>query len=474
MKMRAVVAGLLIAIVLVPAPLSAMTVTEEDKIGQELNIQLRRQVKFVNDPLILGYINRLGKKIVHLIPHNPFHYRFYVIDHNQINAFATPGGYIYILRGLLETAENEGELMGVMCHEVSHAALRHVSQRMAKAKMVNLATLAGLLAGALLGVAAGGRDAGQLSQALIVGSLAGGASAMLHYSREDEREADNQGYKYLTKLGYNPKYMVTMLKRISKASLDLGGLIPSYLKTHPGTDDRILQIQMLMHRSPYHVRRHVATGLFPLVKTRLIALYGSLDKVPAEFRRRLAKRPNDRLARYGLALVMRRLGRTREALALFRQLLRTDPGNLIYVRGQAVTYYQAGQMEKAREGLTRLLITHPHDAQALYYLGRAYQESDDIDAAYGVFRRLIVLQPNLPDVQYNYGLVLGRKGQEGLARYHLGLAARMRGRLKNALYHFKVAQRNLKNRPDLLAKIKDEIKGIKKLQKSMRRQGDGL
>jgi predicted Zn-dependent protease len=474
MNLRAVIAGLVVGVMLVPAPLRAMTVADEDKIGRELNVQLRREVKFVKDPLILGYINRLGDRIVKLIPQNPFHYRFYVIDHDQVNAFATPGGYVYILRGLLETADNEAELMGVLCHEVSHASLRHMASRMAKAKMVSLATLAGLLAGVLMGAAAGGHDAGQISQALIVGSMAGGATAMLHYSRQDEREADNQGYKYLTSLGYNPKYMVTMLKRLNQASLGMGDFIPSYLKTHPGSDDRLLQIQMLMHRSPFHVRRHVATGLFPLVKTRLIALYGPLDKVPGEFQKRVAQRPNDRLARYGLALVMRRLGRTREALALFGQLLRSDPDNLVYVRGQAVTYYQAGQMEKAREGLTRLLISYPRDTQALYYLGRAYQESDDIEAAYGVFRRLIVLQPNLPDVQYNYGVVLGRKGHEGLARYHLGLAARMRGRFREALYHFKVAQRHLQGRPDLRAKIKDEVKGIKKIQKSLRGQRVGL
>jgi predicted Zn-dependent protease len=473
MKPRIVIAVLLAGVLILPPPLAAMSPAEEDKIGREINVQLRRKLKFVNDTLILAYLNKLGRRIVSLIPNNPFKYRFFVIDHAQVNAFATPGGNIYILRGLMEVADNEAELMGVLCHEVSHAALRHISQRMAKAKMISLATLAGLLAGVLVGAAAGGRNAGQLSQALIVGSMASGASAMLHYSRQDEREADNQGYKYLTALGYDPKYMLSMLKRISHASLDLGDVIPSYLKTHPGTDDRLLQIQMLMHRSPFH-RRQVNTGLFPLVKTRLTALYGNVDRAQTQFRRRLAKRPGDRLARYGLALVMRRLGRTREALALFRGLLRQDPDNLVYVRGQAVTYYKAGQMAKAREGLTRLLITHPKDTQALYYLGRAYQESDDVDAAYGVFRRLVVIQPNVPDVQYNYGLVLGRKGMEGLARYHLGLAARMKGRFKNALYHFKVAERNLKNRPDLQKKIKDEIKGIKKIQKDMRRSGSGL
>ncbi|MBU0515802.1 MAG: M48 family metalloprotease [Proteobacteria bacterium] len=474
MNLRRTLVLVLIAALIAPAPASAISVAEEDKIGQQINIQLRRHLKFVSDPLILNYLNRLGNKVVGLIPQNPFKYRLFIINHDQVNAFATPGGYVYLLRGLIETAENEAELMSVLCHEIAHAALRHISDRMRKAKRVSLATLAGLLAGVLLGVAAGGQAAGQISQALMAGSLAAGASAMLSYSRQDEAEADNQGYKYLTTLGYNPRDMISMLKRIRQAGLGMGDLIPSYLKTHPGTDDRILQIQMLMQRSPFRRRSSYSTGLFPLIKTRLAALYAPVDKAKTEFQRSVAKRPRDKLARYGLALVLRRLGRTREALALFRQLIRSDPDNLIYVRGVAVTYYQAGKMAQAREGLTRVLISHPNDVQALYYLGRAYQESDDVDAAYGVFRRLIGIAPNLPDVQYNYGLVLGRKGMEGLARYHLGLAARMRGRLKDALYHFKVAQRYLKKRPDLLAKIKDEVKGIKKIQKDMRRDDGRL
>lgn len=474
MKLRRMVVLVMIWALAAPPPASAMTVTEEEKAGQQINVQLRRHLKFVTDPLILNYLNRLGHKVVGLIPQNPFKYRFLIINHDQVNAFATPGGYVYLLRGLVETAQNEAELMSVLCHEVAHAALRHISDRMNKAKRVSLATLAGLLAGVLIGVAAGGQAAGQISQALMAGSLAAGASAMLQYSRQDEAEADNQGYKYLTTLGYNPKYMIDMLKRIRQAGLGMGDLIPSYLKTHPGTDDRILQIQMLMHRSPFRRRRSYSTGLFPLIKTRLEALYAPVDKARTEFQRAVAKNPRNKLARYGLALVLRRLGRTSEALALFRRLMRSDPDNLIYVRGVAVTYYQAGKMAQAREGLARVLITHPNDVQALYYLGRAYQESDDVDAAYGVFRRLINIAPNLPDVQYNYGLVLGRKGMEGLARYHLGLAARMRGRLKDALYHFKVAQRHLKNRPDLVAKIKDEVKGIKKIQKGLRRDDSGL
>ena len=460
-----VAAALTVALLCPPQPriAQAMTVAKEEKMGRKFYYALRRKMPFVDDPFITGYVNRLGKMVVGLIPGNPFTYRFYVINHPVPNAFATPGGRVYIFRGLIDLAENEAELMGVICHEVAHVSLRHISNRFAKAKGLTLATLAAMLAAALV-TAGGGRKAGQLGQALVVGSMAAAQTAMLSYSRRDETEADNEGYRFMITLGYDPRALSTMLLRMKRATLGLGDNIPNYLSTHPGTDDRVLHIQALLQRRPPRKKSMGRyTPVFKLVKVRSMALYHRPEEAMAKFKKRLRRESSDAMARYGLALVQSRLGRTKEAVRQFNRLIKAHPDTLVYIRGRSVAYYQAGKYQQARAGLTRLLITHPKDAQALFYLGRCYEEGGDLEAAEGAYSRLVLLMHEAPLAHYHYGLVLGRLGKEGLARYHLALAARMKGRFKNAIYHFKQAKRLLKGRTDLKSTIDDEIKKINKM-----------
>jgi predicted Zn-dependent protease len=220
----------------------SLTIEKEKQIGEEFLLALQQQVPLIEDPFLTSYLNHLGQKLVAQMGPQPFHYRFFIVNDPTMNAFAVPGGYIFINSGMILMADREGELAGVMAHEISHVYCRHMAKMMEKSRVATAATIIGALASIFLG--------GAMAAPLLVGSMAGGQSAMLAYSRDNEAEADAHGFKWMLKAGYNPRDMVSMFGKINKQRWLEGGKVPLYLRTHPYTDDRIVSLsqQLSMHQ----------------------------------------------------------------------------------------------------------------------------------------------------------------------------------------------------------------------------------
>jgi predicted Zn-dependent protease len=159
-------------------------------------------------------VNDVGQKVVAVLPPQPFKYRFYVIKEDGYNAFASPAGHIFVNSGLIEAMESEEELAGVIAHEIAHVSLRHISKKIERSKKIGMATLAGVVAGVLLG--SGG--AAEAASAVTVGTLAAGQSVALAYSRDDEAEADQVGLEHLNRAGYSAQGLLTVLKKCEAGS----------------------------------------------------------------------------------------------------------------------------------------------------------------------------------------------------------------------------------------------------------------
>ena len=200
----------------------SLTVEREKQIGEQFLLELQQAVPLIEDPFITSYINRLGQKLVAQMGTQPFDYKFFIVQDPTMNAFAVPGGYVFLHVGMIKMAEREGELAGVMAHEISHIYCRHMAKAMEKAKVASVASLVGALAG----IALGGVGGAALAQAVTMSSMAGGASAMLAYSRDFEAEADATGFKWMLKAGYNPRDMVSMFNKINKQRWFEGGKTP--------------------------------------------------------------------------------------------------------------------------------------------------------------------------------------------------------------------------------------------------------
>lgn len=213
------------------------TPRQDVQLGQEAAQEVRRELPMLNNRRVDEYIDRLGRNLVRAIPpefqHDEFRYSFDVVNQREINAFALPGGPMFLNRGMIEAAKSEGEVAGVMAHELAHVALRHGTAQATKAQKFQIGALAGQILGAIVG-----GDAGSL---IAQGSNFGLGAYFLKYGREYEREADLLGAQIMARAGYDPRRMADMFRTIERQSDGRGG--PEWLSSHPDPGDRYTAIQ---------------------------------------------------------------------------------------------------------------------------------------------------------------------------------------------------------------------------------------
>ncbi|HSO20751.1 MAG TPA: M48 family metallopeptidase, partial [Desulfosarcina sp.] len=274
-----------------------ITIQEERELSREFMEVVKAQFPLIEDPIIVDYVNRVGRRILAVAPPQPFEYHFYVLREDVYNAFATPAGHIFFNSGLFAALESEEELAGIIGHEIAHVICRHISDRIESSKKIGMATLAGMVAGVLLG--AGGAAAA--ASAVTVGSVAAGQTAALAYSRQNEMQADQLGLEYLALAGYSGEGLLTSLKKIRSKQWYGSEQIPTYLTTHPASEERMSYIDNWLHQ--HHAnegRQRGDVGGFDLAHTRLVALYTDEKAALNRFTSQLAVNPADPMAHYGL------------------------------------------------------------------------------------------------------------------------------------------------------------------------------
>jgi predicted Zn-dependent protease len=411
-----------------------LSVEKEKEIGEEFLLEVQQQVPLIQDPFLTSFINRLGQKLVAQLGPHPFKYRFFIVGDPTMNAFAVPGGYIFINTGMIRMADREGELAGVMAHEISHVYCRHMSKMMQKSRLVSAASLVGALASIFLG---------GIGAPLMVGSMAAGQSAMLKYSREDEAQADALGFKWMLKAGYNPRDMVSIFEKMNKQRWLTGGNIPVYLATHPGTDSRIVALsqQLVIHQKELPPEK--IDPAFHYFTIKLAAICGNSNQLLRRMTQDELREPKNPVFQYGRALALAKLGQNQEALAAFNKALQLSPNNHLIKRALAIFYFNNNQYAQALPLLNGLSQRYPQDSVVLYYLGRIYEVQKKIDQALPLFEKAQQLNPTFSDVYYNLGTIYGEKGQMGLAHYYLGFYSLRVKALPTAMYHFRKALKDL-------------------------------
>ena len=213
------------------APENKYKIQEDVEAGREAAREVEQQLPILRDDGVADYVERVGQRLVDSIPaefqHREFRYSFDVVNVSDLNAFALPGGPMYINRGMLQAAKNEGEVAGVLAHEISHVALRHGTAQAGKATPYQVGSILGQIAGAVLG--------GTLGQVVSLGSQFGFGTAFLKYGREYERQADLLGAQIMARAGYDPRDMANMFQTI-QAKGGSGG--PEWMSSHPNPGNR--------------------------------------------------------------------------------------------------------------------------------------------------------------------------------------------------------------------------------------------
>ncbi|HKB64309.1 MAG TPA: M48 family metallopeptidase [Pyrinomonadaceae bacterium] len=233
---------------------------KEVKLGRELAAEVDRQAKFVDDPVITEYVNRVGQNIVlHSDTKIPFTIK--VIDSDEVNAFALPGGFFYVNKGLLLVADNEAEVAGVMAHEIGHVAARHALENQTKASLMEyLAMGTSIFLGGIPGMI--------FQNTAGLGML----GIFMKFSRSAEEEADKLGVQYMYAAGYDPSAMATMFEKLETKNKKKPGLISRAFASHPAPPDRRASALALAARFPEHDEYVISTSEFQKVKARLLRL----------------------------------------------------------------------------------------------------------------------------------------------------------------------------------------------------------
>jgi predicted Zn-dependent protease len=233
---------------------------KEVRQGREAAAEVDRQAKFVDDPVITEYVNRVGQNIVlHSDAKVPFTIK--VIDSDEVNAFALPGGFFYVNKGLILAADNEAELAGVMAHEIAHVAARHAVENQTKASLLEYAALGG-------SIFLGGIPGMIYQNTAGIGLL----GIFMKFSRGAEEEADKLGVQYMYAAGYDPGAMATMFEKLEAKNKKKPGFIARAFSTHPAPPDRRATALALAARFPEHEEYVISSSEFQRVKGRLLRL----------------------------------------------------------------------------------------------------------------------------------------------------------------------------------------------------------
>jgi hypothetical protein len=236
---------------------------KEVRAGRMLAAEVDKEAKFIDDPIITEYVNRVGQNIVlHSDAKVPFTIK--VIDSDEVNAFALPGGFFYVNKGLLLAADNEAELAGVMAHEIAHVCARHAMENERKMQVLDY----GLLAGMILG-------GGIISNVLYNGGSLIEGMAFLKFSRGAEGEADKLGVQYMWAAGYDPNAMATMFEKLEAKNKKKPGTISRLFASHPAPPERRAAALALAARFPDRDEYVISSSEFQRVKNRLLRLSNS-------------------------------------------------------------------------------------------------------------------------------------------------------------------------------------------------------
>jgi len=297
----------------------------------------------------------------------------------------------------------------------------------------------------------------------MAGSQAASQQAQLHYSREDERQADQLGFKYTDESTFDPAGLIGALEKIEKNQWIGTDTIPAYLLTHPTGPERTSNLDIMLRdysKKPDNVEAARFRALFPFFKT--IVRANSVEPRDAErvFNRELEKNPDSALPHFGLGLVCNRKSEYDLAIKHFQKALLGQPDSVPVLRSLGQSYQMKGQDGEAIEVLEKALRIDPQDISLLFLLAFSYQNLKKYEKAIRLYERLVAMNAANEQVFYNLGVSYGKEGKLAHAHYNFGIYFKRLGRMEKAIFHFQKAAALCKDDPALKSRIENAMKGL--------------
>ncbi len=435
--------------------LSPPSEDEETRISREFRREAKKELKFVNHPEVERYIDRIGRRILAVSGPQSFDYRFFVVEDNQLNAFAVPGGSIYVYSGLIERAKTTDELAGVLGHEITHIKGHHMV-RSSGPDPISILSLLAMVALAKSG--SGGQAVGMVGQAVA-------ATRQLAYSRQLEMEADTLGTRYMAAAGYNPQGTIAFLKMMDQERSLNPVDVPAYVLSHPLSQERIANAQLVVKSLGETPIRPDEPDALKKVQIVIRMDRPPRNEVVAEYEKLVQQNPRDPDLLYLLGFALQLQGRAAEAQKRYEQSRQLKPNNPGLQRDLGRLYGEMADFKAAREAFDRSLVLVPDEPLTYLYLGEMLEKSGDLRSAAGAYLNAQRLAPLWDRPPYRLGLVYGKLDRRGDGYYYLGRSYLLQDEDERAIADYQQAIKALGENSPRAQVIKDELSNLKKRRK---------
>lgn len=442
----------------------SFSVGEEKKVGEQLLYAVRSSFPIIDDPDLQQYLSNIGEEVLEVAGIQFFDYRFYIVESSQFNAFAAPSGLIFFYTKLIESMNSEDELISVMAHEVGHVVKRHLASRMSKGAVINIATLGAALAAIALG-------GGAAAQGVLAGSLAAGQSAQLHFSRQDEIEADLLAYQWMQELHRDTEGQKRMLQTMRRITRYRTEQIPQYLLTHPNPEARLDYVQSLIAADKDYSVDYDETQnfLFLRFKYRLL----SLTERSSTARAFLAGKMSDSrasdfekiMATYGMSQVELKSNNFDQALDRLDTVIEAFPRETLLLIDKAVVLAARGDLPQARLLLEQTLRRDPGNTYGKYQLAKILTTTGELDQALVLLQDIAFDTPEFSDVYFDIGRILSAQGKTIESRYYLGRYYLFEGKIKLAESNFREVEQKAGEGSELEDKSGEMLALIERIKK---------
>ncbi|MDH3974135.1 MAG: M48 family metalloprotease [Deltaproteobacteria bacterium] len=398
------------------------------ELGREFLLEAKKELEFVTDLEIVSMVNSVGKELVAAAGSDPDYYNFFVIRENRINAFAVPGGYIFVYDGLIKNLNSIEGLAGVLAHEIAHVERNHHFKDARKVALADIATIAGIILGGLAG--------GSQPEASIAIAEASNISYKLKLSREHEEDADLFALRYLRKSRYHPSGLSDFFKKLShQERLYSTDVIPTYLSTHPGVIERQVIVEALIKDLPAP-EKAVKRGKWDWekIRTMIKGVYNDGFDMQGTY----DQRPDDR--KYFLkGIYAFSANDYKRAIENLEKAIEINPYDAQYYAHLSSVYMQAQKKEKAREVALKCISLSRSYSAPFIVLGIDAKESSQHLSAEEYLTEALKLSPNNSFVYYHLAGVYHDLGRPDLSRYNLAEYYRLNIDPENAVRQLMMA-----------------------------------
>lgn len=446
---------------------SVMTRTEERELGREFMKAVRKALPVSDDPVLTDYLQNLGQSLVDASG-NPGHHTFFLIDDPTVNAFAGPDGHIGVFAGLVLESQTEGELAGVIAHELAHVSQDHLMRSFEAQRRVALPTMALMIAAAVLGATV---DT-QAGAAGLMGIQGAAAQRQINFTRANEQEADRIGIDTLARAGYDPYAMPGFFQRLAKNSRIYDSAAPEFLRTHPVTSSRIADA-LDRARQVGH-RQHPDSLHFHLARANLRQrTYGNPQRAVEHFEKtlRTGRYRDEDAERYGYALALARNGDFGAAREQTEALLEEHPNQVELLVLSAEIARRSGEPERAARELKGVVGLSPGNwplnqayAEALLAAGRP-------EDALKTLERFVALRPGIAAIYELMADAAGRSGQRAQTLRYRAEQLFLEGDLEPAIRQLELALRVPDLDFHLGSKIQVRLQELRALEKVREARG---